>query len=72
MKIGDKFFTIAYTKNTRVIEVEVIDIENINGIEMIHIQNTERHHDKWYISVEPLGQWKFATREEAEKRLSEY
>ena len=72
MKIGDKFFTIAYTENTRVIEVEVIDIENINGVEIIHIQNIEILHDKWYISVEPLGQWKFKTREEAEKKLNEY
>jgi len=72
LKIGDKFFTIAYTENTRVIEVEVIDIENINGVEIIHIQNIEILHDKWYISVEPLGQWKFKTREEAEKKLNEY
>lgn len=72
MNIGDKFFTIAYTKNTRVIEVEVIDIENINGIEMIHIQNTESIHDKWYVSVESLGLWKFITREEAENKLNKY
>jgi len=72
LKIGDKFFTIAYFNNPRVIEAEVIDTENINGVEMIHIQNVEKPYDKWYISVEPLCQWKFATRDEAEKKLSEY
>ena len=71
MQVGDTFFTIAYTKNTRVIEVEVIDVENINGIEIIHIQNIKSHHDRWYISSE-LRQWIFKTREEAEKKLSEY
>lgn len=72
MNIGDKFFTIAYTQDTRVIEVEVIGVENINGEEIIHIQNTEMHCDKWYISTELLREWKFKTREEATKELSEY
>ena len=72
MKIGDKFFTIAYTQNTRIIEVEVIGTEDIDGEKMIHIQNTEDCYDKWFIPETVLGQWKFATKEEAKKKLSEY
>ena len=72
MKIGDKFFTIAYTQNTRIIEVEVIGTEDVDGEKMIHIQNTEEHCDRWYISETVLEQWKFATKEESGKILSEY
>jgi len=72
LKIGDKFFTIAYTQNTRIIEVEVIGTEDIDGEKMIHIQNIEDCYDKWFIPETVLRQWKFATKEEAGKILSEY
>jgi len=72
LKIGDKFFTIAYTQNTRIIEVEVIGVEDIDGEKMIHIQNIEDCYDKWFISETVLEQWKFTTKEEAKETLNEY
>ena len=72
MKIGDKFFTIAYTQNTRIIEVEVIGTEDIDGEKMIHIQNIEDCYDKWFIPETVLEQWKFTTKEEAKETLNEY
>ena len=72
MKIGDKFFTIAYTQNTRIIEVEVIGTEDVDGEKMIHIQNIEDCYDKWFIPETVLEQWKFTTKEEAKETLNEY
>lgn len=69
MNIGDKFFTIAYSSNTRVIEVEVIGIETIDGTVYIHFQNVEDHIDRWFIPIETVLQWKFETKEEAENEL---
>jgi len=71
MNIGDRFFTIAYTSNTRAIEVEIIDIENIDGTTCIHFQNVEDNIDKWFKPIEFIEQWKFNTKEEAEKKLKE-
>jgi hypothetical protein len=72
MQVGDKFYTIAYTYNPRVIEVEVIEIKEIDSIVYIHFQNTNDNFDKWFLQIETVIQWKFKTRELAENKLKEF
>lgn len=69
MKVGDRFFTIAYTLNTRVIEVEVIEVQNMNDTTYIHFQNVEKPIDRWFKSIDIMEPWIFKTREEAELKL---
>jgi len=71
MKVGDKFFTIAYTLNTRIIEVEVIEVKNMNDTTYVHFQNVEKHIDRWFESIEFMEPWIFKTKEEAELKLKE-
>ncbi len=72
MNSGDKFFTIVYSLNPRVIEVEVIGLEVIDGDMYVHFYNVERPRDKWFKPIEVTAQWEFKTREEAENKLKEY
>lgn len=69
MKIGDRFYTIAYTDNPRVIEVEIIGVETVDGEEFVHLQSINNILDKWYLKVNFMNNWKFPTRKIAEKRL---
>lgn len=69
MKKGDRFFTIAYTQNTRVIEVEVIDTEIINHIRYIHFQNIEDTIDKWFLPESYVNQWKYKSKEDAKEEF---
>jgi hypothetical protein len=71
MKLGERFYTIAYTSNTRVIEVEVIEIKDIDGATCIHIQNVKDNFDKWFLPEVILEQWKFDTKKLAENKLKE-
>jgi len=70
MKVGDRFFTIAYTFDTRVIEVEVIGIEIIEGETYIHFQNVEQVIDKWFKTFDFIKPYIFNTKEEAESKLN--
>lgn len=72
MNIGDRFFTIAYTLNTKVIEVEVINIEYINNITYIHFQNVAHYIDKWFLPIDEVNKWKFNTKEEAMIELNKF
>lgn len=72
MRVGDKFFTIAYTSNIRVIEVEIIEIEIIEDKTYLHFQNIEVPIDKWFKSTECMKPWIFKTKEEAELKLNEF
>lgn len=69
MNIGDKFFTIAYTFDTRVIKVEVIGKETMGNTMYIHFQNIENHSDRWLLPIDNVLQWKFETKEEADNKL---
>lgn len=69
MKIGDRYYTIAYSHNTRVIEVEVLAIENIDDEEFVHLQNVDNIYDRWFVTLDFANQWKFPTRELAEVKL---
>jgi hypothetical protein len=69
MKKGDRFFIIAYTTNTRVIEVEIINIEVINGVQFVHFENVNHTVDKWFKPIDEVAEWLFNTREEAEVKL---
>jgi hypothetical protein len=71
MQVGDKFFTIAYTWDTRVIEVEIIEIKTVMGITYIHIQDTEDNFNRWFLPIDVINQWKFDTKELAENKLKE-
>ena len=71
MNIGDRFFTIAYMYNTRVVEVEIIGLDNLDGNSMIHFKNVDNDIDKWYMNAEYMEKWKFKTREDADIRLKE-
>jgi hypothetical protein len=71
MNIGDRFFTIAYKYNTKVVEVEITEFDDLDGNLMIHFQRVDKPLDKWYMTAEYMEQWKFKTREEAENRLKE-
>lgn len=72
MKIGDKFFTIAYSENTRVIEVEIIDIKTVDETTYIHFQNINDNIDQWYLPIDVVNDWKFETKLEAEVELLKY
>lgn len=70
IKIGDIRYAIAYTENTRVIEVIIreIDFEE----QRIVIQSCERIFHFWKLDMADFYKWaNFKTRKEAEKALEE-
>lgn len=70
VKIGDIRYAIAYTEDTRVIEVIIreIDFEE----QMIVIQSCERIFHFWKLAIADFYKWaNFKTRADAEKVLEE-
>ena len=69
--VGDEAYVIAYSTNTRVIQIRVSQIQFIDNNIYIWIENMENTFDFWKLTAKEYNESCFLTREEAEKKLEE-
>lgn len=73
IKVGDTRFAVAYTVNTRVIEVEILQIKVFSDANMsaeIAVRDEAYPAGVWFLSLDTFLEWgNFSTREEAEEAL---
>lgn len=76
LKVGDTRYAVAYTVNTRVIEVEILQIKVFSDVNMpaeIAVRNVDDRADIWFLNLDSFLEWAdFSTREEAEDALKAY
>lgn len=70
VKEGDTRYAIAYTADTRVIEVRITEINRDGSV--IRIESVANPLHFWFLDSKDFYKWSnFKTREEAEKTLAE-
>ena len=70
-KVGDRFWIIAYSQNTRVVEVECVGIEITKTEKKIWIENVLIPRDYWELHFEDFATQYFATKAAAEQALEQ-
>ena len=71
--IGDITYAIAYTENTRPVEVRVFQIIVNEHEVIIWIESIKDKTDFWRLTADQYNEWaKFSTQEEAKKKLEEF